>query len=553
MPIQPGTLLNVNCAAGGGRRRSRLPARQADLPRPDGADRGGGRTPPLPHLRRRPELPPRGRHRLRSDRRRQIAVTPLHFDLTDRPGSRSSRASTSTACSPRPLASRDGRGAGRRAAAAARAPRPPLLRPRRSGDLGCRVRRPAERAARHRGPAPELLTPDSPTQRVGGEPLPQFREVRHLQPMLSLANARNEEELAPGWCAGALPRAPGRGDGDVRFVTEPKIDGLAISLVYEDGVLVRGATRGNGEVGEDVTQNLRTIGAIPLRIEDAPALVEVRGEIYLPLAAFAKLNEQRAEAGEPTFANPRNSAAGSIRQLDPQLAAQRPLSMWCYGIGAIEGSSSRPTRSRSSGCALTASASTGTWRCTTPSMPWWSPAGLGGASRPARLRDRRGGREGRRSRAAGSPRRGRARAARGDRVEVPAHHRHDDPEPGGLERRAHRPHGPVRDARAGPGLGRDGQARDAPQRGGPAPQGRARGRRGDRDAGGRRDPTGGLAHREGAEAQGPRAGARAARGVPGVRHAHDQARRRRLDDLPEPHGLPRPDVPGGSTSWAPWT
>jgi DNA ligase (NAD+) len=120
-------------------------------------------------------------------------------------------------------------------------------------------------------------------------------------------------------------------------VTEPKVDGLAISLVYEDGVLVRGATRGNGEIGEEVTQNLRTIGSIPLRIEDAPPLLEVRGEIYLPLAAFARLNEQRAEAGEPTYANPRNTAAGSIRQLDPQLAASRPLSIWCYSVGALEG------------------------------------------------------------------------------------------------------------------------------------------------------------------------------------------------------------------------
>ena len=125
--------------------------------------------------------------------------------------------------------------------------------------------------------------------------------------------------------------------GDVHFVTEPKIDGLAISLVYENGVLVRGATRGNGEVGEEVTQNLRTIGAIPLRVEGAPPLLEVRGEIYMPLSAFARLNEQRAAAGEPTFMNPRNSAAGSIRQLDPALAASRPLSMWCYGIGEVEG------------------------------------------------------------------------------------------------------------------------------------------------------------------------------------------------------------------------
>jgi DNA ligase (NAD+) len=185
---------------------------------------------------------------------------------------------------------------------------------------------------------PELLTPDSPTQRVGAEPLAKFVEVSHLQPMLSLANARNEEELK-AWIVRSerFLQRQGVELGDVRFVTEPKIDGLAISLVYEDGALVRGATRGNGEVGEEVTANLRTIGAIPLRIEDAPTLLEVRGEVYLPIAAFAQLNEQRAQAGEPVFANPRNSAAGSIRQLDPKLAAARPLSMWCYGIGALEG------------------------------------------------------------------------------------------------------------------------------------------------------------------------------------------------------------------------
>jgi DNA ligase (NAD+) len=185
---------------------------------------------------------------------------------------------------------------------------------------------------------PELRSPDSPTQRVGGRPLDKFEEVRHLQPMLSLANARNEEELA-AWVVRSERYLARQGVemGEVRFVTEPKIDGLAISLVYEDGVLVRGATRGDGEVGEDVTQNLRTIGAIPLRVEDAPPLLEVRGEIYLPLAAFARLNEQRAAAGEPTFMNPRNSAAGSIRQLDPALAASRPLSMWTYGIGEVDG------------------------------------------------------------------------------------------------------------------------------------------------------------------------------------------------------------------------
>jgi DNA ligase (NAD+) len=185
---------------------------------------------------------------------------------------------------------------------------------------------------------PELLTPDSPTQRVGAEPLDKFDQVRHLQPMLSLANARNEEELA-AWVLRSERYLARQGVemGDVRFVTEPKIDGLAISLVYEDGVLVRGATRGNGEIGEDVTTNLRTIGAIPLRVDDAPPLLEVRGEAYMPLAAFAKLNEDRAAAGEPTYANPRNTAAGSIRQLDPQLTASRPLSIWCYSVGALEG------------------------------------------------------------------------------------------------------------------------------------------------------------------------------------------------------------------------
>ena len=185
---------------------------------------------------------------------------------------------------------------------------------------------------------PELQTPDSPTQRVGGKPLEGFAEVEHAEAMLSLANARSEEELR-GWekrLRGGLERLD-ICDAKLSYVTEPKIDGLAISLTYEDGQLVTGATRGDGRIGEDVTQNLRTIGAIPLRIDDAPELVEVRGEVYLPKAAFARLNEERAAAGEHTFANPRNSAAGSIRQLDPEMAAARPLSIWCYGIGAARG------------------------------------------------------------------------------------------------------------------------------------------------------------------------------------------------------------------------
>jgi DNA ligase (NAD+) len=160
--------------------------------------------------------------------------------------------------------------------------------------------------------------------------------------MVSLGNARDEEELL-AW-ERRLHNALGKRGLDpaaVEYVTEPKVDGLAISLVYEDGVLARGATRGDGEVGEEVTHNLKTIRAIPLALSQdggpPPRLVEVRGEVYLPLADFARLNEQRAAAGEATFANPRNSAAGSIRQLDPKVAASRPLSIWCYGIGASEG------------------------------------------------------------------------------------------------------------------------------------------------------------------------------------------------------------------------
>ena len=145
---------------------------------------------------------------------------------------------------------------------------------------------------------PELRTPDSPTQRVGAAPLERFEQVRHAEPMLSLGNARNEEELR-AWekrIRNLLERLD-ISAAEFSYTTEPKIDGLAISLTYENGVLSRGATRGDGRVGEDVAQNLRTIKAIPLRIEDAPQLIEVRGEVYLPIAAFTALNERRAEIG----------------------------------------------------------------------------------------------------------------------------------------------------------------------------------------------------------------------------------------------------------------
>ena len=187
---------------------------------------------------------------------------------------------------------------------------------------------------------PELVTPDSPTQRIGGEPVSDLVKVRHPQAMLSLANARSVDELR-AWIQrmrNFLARE-GIADPQFEYVVEPKIDGLAISLIYRDGVFERGATRGNGEVGEDVTHNLRTIPAIPLRldIDDPPALVEVRGEVYMSLPDFTNLNERRAETGLSTFMNPRNSAAGTIRQLDPKLAAARPLWFWAYAVGATEG------------------------------------------------------------------------------------------------------------------------------------------------------------------------------------------------------------------------
>jgi DNA ligase (NAD+) len=185
---------------------------------------------------------------------------------------------------------------------------------------------------------PQLVTADSPTQRVGGEPVSRLEKVEHLERMLSLCNVRSEQELR-AWVERMRNHLAREGitEASFSYVVEPKIDGLAMSLVYRDGGFERGATRGNGEIGEDVTHNLRTIATIPVKLDDAPALVEVRGEVYMALADFTALNERRAEAGESTFMNPRNSAAGTIRQLDPADAAKRPLSFWAYQVGVAEG------------------------------------------------------------------------------------------------------------------------------------------------------------------------------------------------------------------------
>ncbi|MYL35523.1 NAD-dependent DNA ligase LigA [Pontibacillus yanchengensis] len=176
---------------------------------------------------------------------------------------------------------------------------------------------------------PDLVTSDSPSQRVGGEPLDAFQKVQHTIPMLSLGNAFNEDELRE------FDRRVREGvgvDEDVSYVCELKIDGLAISLRYEDGVFTQGATRGDGTTGEDITQNLRTIKSIPLRIKEEET-IEVRGEAFMPHRSFIALNEAREESEEEPFANPRNAAAGSLRQLDPKIAASRNLDIFLYGVG----------------------------------------------------------------------------------------------------------------------------------------------------------------------------------------------------------------------------
>jgi DNA ligase (NAD+) len=183
---------------------------------------------------------------------------------------------------------------------------------------------------------PELATPDSPTQRVGGAPLPQFEPVRHSVPMLSLGNGFSEEDIA------AFDRRVREGlyaEHDIEYSTELKFDGLAINLRYEDGVLVQAATRGDGATGENVTPNIRTIKAIPLRLRTAhpPKVIDIRGEVMMFKSDFARLNARQREAGQKEFANPRNAAAGSLRQLDSRITAQRCLRFFAYGIGLLDG------------------------------------------------------------------------------------------------------------------------------------------------------------------------------------------------------------------------
>ncbi|WP_133138860.1 NAD-dependent DNA ligase LigA [Legionella genomosp. 1] len=184
---------------------------------------------------------------------------------------------------------------------------------------------------------PELMTVDSPTQRVSGSAAHVFEPVRHRQPMLSLSNVFSPEELQA-----FIKRVADRldtADDELLFSCEPKLDGLAVSLTYENGILVTAATRGDGSVGENITANIKTIAAVPLKLmlDTPPSLIEIRGEVYMPKAGFEALNQRAIERGEKTYVNPRNAAAGSLRQLNPQITATRPLAIFCYGVGAREG------------------------------------------------------------------------------------------------------------------------------------------------------------------------------------------------------------------------
>jgi len=183
---------------------------------------------------------------------------------------------------------------------------------------------------------PDLITPDSPTQRVGAPPSERFQKVQHLTPMGSLEKVTDDESLLK-WADDVRKRLDS--DEPVAYVIEPKIDGLAVNLTYEDGRLVRGATRGDGVQGEDVTVNLRTIPSVPLKMrgDGLPSVAEVRGEVYMPLSGFRELNERVAELGQKLAPNPRNAAAGSLRQKDSSITASRPLAVWVYGLGTVEG------------------------------------------------------------------------------------------------------------------------------------------------------------------------------------------------------------------------
>src|ERR1700755_3126153 len=184
---------------------------------------------------------------------------------------------------------------------------------------------------------PDLVTPDSPTQRVSGEPVAAFGVVTHKVPMLSLDNAFTDEDVI-AFDRRIRERLPADTDTTLEYVAEPKLDGLAVTVIYRDGKLERAATRGDGVKGEDVTANVRTIHKVPHRLkEHPPKVVEVRGEVFMPIKGFERMNRLLREQGQDTYVNPRNSAAGRLRQLDPSITRKRPLDMFFYATGIVEG------------------------------------------------------------------------------------------------------------------------------------------------------------------------------------------------------------------------
>ena len=317
---------------------------------------------------------------------------------------------------------------------------------------------------------PDLVTPDSPTRRVGAPLSDRFQKVQHLEQMGSLDKVTTSEALQK-WADDVRKRLDT--DEPIAYVIEPKIDGLAVNLTYENGLFVRGATRGDGVQGEDVTPNLRTIPAIPLRMlgEGPPAVVEVRGEVYLPLSGFRELNERLAGTSQKLAPNPRNAAAGSLRQKNSAITADRPLSIWIYGTGHVEGVGFESQFEmlgwlRERGFRTNPLAE----RLETIEEVAAACRRVGYAPGRARLRDRRDRDQGRLARPAAPARRAPPATPLGARVQVGADDRDDE---AARDPDSRRPNGctqPVGGARAGRGRRRDRVPRDAPQRGGHQPQ-----------------------------------------------------------------------------------
>ncbi len=432
---------------------------------------------------------------------------------------------------------RGGEGARRGAARADQPPQLPLPRPRRPRGLRRRVRRADARAdPRSRTPSPSSSRRTRPPSVSAARP-PTCSRRSPTAPACSRSTTSFSREELEAWAA-RVERAVGT---DVAYTCEQKIDGVACALTYERGVLVQAATRGDGVTGEDITANVRTVRGIPgkLLMKDPPPVIEVRGEIYLPVKAFEELNRGLLDAEQRAFANPRNAAAGSLRQKDPKVTASRPLRLWVHSFGYAEG-----VRFASHMGFLE-------WaRRGRPAGPAHRRARRRPRRRPRvhrtvgtrpphrRLGDRRRRREGRLRRAAAGARRDGPRPPVGDRVQVPARGAHRTAEG---DRRAHRPHrqgDAVRGARSGLRGRRDDHVRHAAQRGRGAPQGRSQGRPRDRAPRRRRDP---RDRRAGAgEAEEERAEVEDAGELSLVRDAARPPRGRGRLALPQQARLPRP-------------